>query len=133
MLAMQFLRRFAKDNERAVARFSDDALHAMMRHSWPGNVRELENTIERAVVLATRDAIHAEDLEPASVVELDEGLGLLVPGITMAEVERIVIERTLEAVGGSTSEAAKMLGISRRKIQYRLREWTGDESVESDA
>ncbi len=53
------------------------------------------------------------------------GLSLLVPGVTMAEIERLVIERTLDAVDGSTAKAAELLGISRRKIQYRLKEWSG--------
>ncbi len=124
VLAMHFLRKFAAENSREVTRFSDEALRSLMRRSWPGNVRELENVIERAVVLARQETIEAEDLEPTRLKDQpDDELGLLVPGITMAEVERIVIQRTLEAVGGSTSEAAKMLGISRRKIQYRLQEW----------
>jgi DNA-binding NtrC family response regulator len=66
---------------------------------------------------------------------------LLIPGITMAELERLAILQTLEAVGGSTAKAAELLAISRRKIQYRLREWGmgeagGDEATlegESDA
>lgn len=127
VLAVHFLRRFAKENERGVTRFSDEALRALMRHSWPGNVRELENAVERAVVLAVHDTVDAHDLTPVSAgSQSEDALGLLVPGVTMAEMERVVIERTLEAVGGSTAEAAKMLGISRRKIQYRLQEWSGD-------
>ena len=48
----------------------------------------------------------------------------MIPGVSMAEVERIVIERTVEAVDGSTAQAAEILGISRRKIQYCLKEWS---------
>ena len=47
----------------------------------------------------------------------------MIPGVTMAELERMAIEKTLEAVNGSTAKAAEILGISRRKIQYRLKEW----------
>ena len=54
-----------------------------------------------------------------------DDLRLVIPGVSMAEVERIVIERTLEAVSGSTAQAAEILGISRRKIQYCLKEWSG--------
>ena len=50
-------------------------------------------------------------------------MSLLVPGVTLAEVERYTILKTLEAVGGSPTQAAKILGVSKRTIQYRLQEW----------
>ncbi|HBQ17249.1 MAG TPA: transcriptional regulator, partial [Myxococcales bacterium] len=88
------------------------------------NVRELENAIERAVVLCTDDEIDAS-LLPSTGKESrpGDGVGLMIPGITMSELERMAIEKTLDAVNGSTAKAAEILGISRRKIQYRLREW----------
>ena len=52
-----------------------------------------------------------------------EPLSLMVPGVTLAEVERYTIMKTLEAVGGSPTKAAKILGVSKRTIQYRLQEW----------
>ncbi len=125
-LAHHFLRKYAQENESPVEGFTDAALHALMAYPWPGNVRELENAIERAVVLSESTSIDV-DLLPSLATDAphDGGdLGLLIPGITMAEVERIVIERTLDAVGGSTAKAAEILGISRRKIQYRLKEWS---------
>lgn len=128
VLAHHFLTKYAEENERDLS-FADDALRALMAYPWPGNVRELENAIERAVVLCEGDIIEAELLPGStggSPKQSDE-LGLLIPGITLAEVERIVIERTLDAVGGSTAKAAEVLGISRRKIQYRLKDWSGDE------
>ena len=114
------------ENDSPVEGFSDEALRALMAYPWPGNVRELENAIERAVVLCEGNTIGA-DLLPSSTTTAPSAAGtldLLIPGITMAEVERIVIERTLDAVGGSTAKAAEILGISRRKIQYRLKEWS---------
>ncbi len=138
LLATHFLRRFARENDREIDGFSEDAMRALLAYPWPGNVRELENAIERAVVLCNEDQITA-DLLPRTSAEARAGdgeLGLMIPGLSMAEVERIVIERTLEAVDGSTAKAAEMLGISRRKIQYRVREWSegrpGDESEEDD-
>lgn len=126
VLAHHFLRKYARENESPVVGFSDAALRALMAYPWPGNVRELENAIERAVVLCEGTTIDV-DLLPSSTAEGPNDasdLELLIPGITLAEVERIVIERTLEAVGGSTAKAAEILGISRRKIQYRLKEWS---------
>ncbi|HEY8429654.1 MAG TPA: sigma-54 dependent transcriptional regulator [Sandaracinaceae bacterium] len=127
LLAMHFLRRFARENEREISGFTDEAMRALLAYPWPGNVRELENAIERAVVLCPGNEI-TPDLLPSTPAAGGERtgsaeLGLMIPGLSMAEVERIVIERTLEAVGGSTAKAAEILGISRRKIQYRLREW----------
>ena len=133
ILAMHFLRRFARENDRDVAGFTDDGMRALVSYPWPGNVRELENAIERAIVLATGERIGPE-VVPSSTTTSGEGddLKLVIPGVSLAEVERIVIERTLEAVGGSTARAAEILGISRRKIQYRLKEWSGVEHPEHD-
>jgi DNA-binding NtrC family response regulator len=134
-LAQHFLRRFAAENGRDIREFSNEALKALLSYPWPGNVRELENAIERAVVMCSGDTIGSENLpghgEEGGGVEM----GLLVPGITLDELERLAIMQALEAVSGSTAKAAEMLGVSRRKIQYRLKEWglSGVWSQETDA
>jgi DNA-binding NtrC family response regulator len=124
LLAHFFLRKFNEENGREIQNFDDDAVRSMMAYPWPGNVRELENAIERAVVMAEHSEITSDDL-PAQATAQQGGshLGMFVPGVTMAELERLAITQTLEAVDGSTLRAAEMLGISRRKIQYRLKEW----------
>ncbi|MEW5853335.1 MAG: sigma-54 dependent transcriptional regulator [Myxococcota bacterium] len=151
LLATHFLKKYAEENNKNVTGFADDALAVMSRYPWPGNVRELENAVERAVVVCRGDIIRSADLGPAilSVVPDVKGPtgapvgahgGPQVPGATLAELEKYAILRTLEHTGGSTSKAAEMLGISPRKIQYKLREYseggparsnTGDEA-ESD-
>jgi DNA-binding NtrC family response regulator len=123
LLARALLRRLAHQHGRPVESFSADAIELLQRHAWPGNVRELENAIERAVVLASDRWIAQEHLLPSLAGRTPDTLESLIPGARMAEIERIAILRTLEAVGGSTSRAARMLGISTRKIQYRLREY----------
>jgi DNA-binding NtrC family response regulator len=125
LLASHFLHAFAKENERELTGFTDEAMQLLLAYPWPGNVRELENAIERAVVLSTGDTIGAELLPSSAATRMGDDLRLVIPGVSMAEVERIVIERTLEAVDGSTAQAAEILGISRRKIQYCLKEWSG--------
>lgn len=123
LLAYHFLRRSAEANGRGeVVGFTEGALQRLMVQPWPGNVRELENVVERAVVLAEGGQITENELMTAPRVPRSD-LDLLVPGISLADVERIVIERTLDAVEGSTSRAAELLGISQRKIQYRLKRW----------
>jgi DNA-binding NtrC family response regulator len=132
LLASHFLRKYATENDKAVSGFTDESLRALTTYAWPGNVRELENAIERAVVMTEQREIRVEDLPLGSAPSGPSGatdLSMLVPGISMTELERLAILQTLEAVNGNTLEAAKLLGISRRKIQYRLREWgvTSDE------
>jgi len=127
LLAAHFLRKYSQENGKDVRGFAEDALDRIARYSWPGNVRELENVIERAVVVCRGRDISIEDL-PAAVAgaaaTAREGMPP-VPGSTVAELERYAILKTLEYTGGSTSRAADMLGISPRKIQYRMREYSG--------
>ncbi|MCB9604226.1 MAG: sigma-54-dependent Fis family transcriptional regulator [Sandaracinus sp.] len=138
-LAHHFLRKYREENKRPIEGFTDAALRALVAYPWPGNVRELENAVERAVVLCEGPMIDTELLPSATGPAMTRppengggGLDLLIPGITMGEVERIVIERTLESVGGSTARAAEVLGISRRTIQYRLKEWRGASEIDPD-
>ncbi|MBS2018844.1 MAG: sigma-54-dependent Fis family transcriptional regulator [Deltaproteobacteria bacterium] len=120
-LADHFLHRFALENHKRVERFTDDARAKIVGHRWPGNVRELENTIERAIVLCEGQEIGASELPLESAG--DSHLAVSIPGSTMAELERYAILKTLEACGGSTTRTAQILGISLRKIQYRLHEY----------
>jgi DNA-binding NtrC family response regulator len=126
-LAMHFLRRFAKENEKQLGGFTDEALARLAAYPWPGNVRELENVVERAVVICRGTQIEAGDLglqpaEPTSSSSASDGFPPI-PGSTMAQLEQFAILKTLEHTGGSTSRAADMLAISPRKIQYRLQEY----------
>jgi DNA-binding NtrC family response regulator len=122
LLAHHFLRRYAAENEKKIGGFTDEALARLAAYPWPGNVRELENAVERAVVVCRGEAIRAEDLAlPGAPASTD---GPVVPGATLAELERYAILRTLEHTGGSTSRAAEILGISPRKIQYKLQEYS---------
>jgi DNA-binding NtrC family response regulator len=124
LLAMFFLRRHAARNKKSLRGFSDRALDVLQAHDWPGNVRELENCIERAVVLCNEYEIEPRHL-PREVLGRgrDPTEMPIVPGATMAELEQYAILKTLESVGGSTSRAAKVLGISPRTIQYRMNEY----------
>jgi two-component system response regulator HydG len=120
-LATYFLQRFAKDNGKAIEGFSEDALERITAYRWPGNVRELENVMERAVVLCDGRKLTAKHL-PAGVGATARS-GVRIPGSTMDEIERHSILTTLEACGGRTAQAAQMLDMSIRKIQYKLHEY----------
>jgi DNA-binding NtrC family response regulator len=123
LLANHFLTRFARENGKQISGLSTAALAAIGSYAWPGNVRELENAIERAVVMATDDLIEVDHL-PATVKPAPiASAAPVIPGSTLADIERHAILETLEATGGSTSRAAEILGISVRKIQYKLHEY----------
>jgi two-component system response regulator HydG len=120
-LAAHFLERFAKDNGKRIEGFADDAIERIGAYRWPGNVRELENVIERAVVLCDGSKLTAKHL-PTGVGPSTRA-GVRIPGSTMDEIERHAIVSTLEACGGRTAQAAQMLDISIRKIQYKIHEY----------
>jgi two-component system NtrC family response regulator len=101
------------------------ALSAIFSHEWPGNVRELADAVRRAVGAARGREIELSDLPPlvrGARAEADQA-PFPVPGATMEEIEREAILRALDRCGGSTSRAARLLGVSVRKVQYRLKEY----------
>jgi len=111
------------------ARITEDALELLVHHDWPGNVRELENTVERAVVLAQGDVITGRHLllSPGSInriIDVEERIarGISLPD-TVAEVERQMIAEALKQAGGNRSTAAKKLGIYRRLLYAKMKEF----------
>ena len=122
LLAAHFLRKYAAENGKDLRGFASDALDRLAAYGWPGNVRELENVIERAVVLAQSSVVTLADLPPHMAAAKARD-GIQIPGATMDDIERYAITKTLESTGGSTSRAAEVLGISVRKIQYKLHEF----------
>jgi DNA-binding NtrC family response regulator len=122
-LATHFLKKYASEAVQ-LGGFSDAALEALVACDWPGNVRQLENAVERAVVFAAGGRVELQDLPTElGVATHAEPLPPL-PGASMDELERYAILKTMEGVGGSTRKTAALLGISIRKVQYRLREYS---------
>jgi len=121
LLANHFLEWFVKKLRKPVDRIGEDAMGLLMDYSWPGNVRELENCIERAVVLAKGPSITAAEMPP-SVRALQQKEGLRLPvGITLEDLEREAILRTLAHCNGNRAAAAKMLGLAERTLYRKLR------------
>ncbi|MFZ5476399.1 MAG: sigma-54-dependent transcriptional regulator [Myxococcota bacterium] len=121
LLAQHFLERAAARMGKRVKGLSPGAAERMLAWRWPGNVRELQNCMERAVALARLDQIAVDDL-PDKVRALAGGAvspegDLLVP---LEEIERRHILRVLEAVGGSKSQAARVLGLDRTTLYRKL-------------
>jgi DNA-binding NtrC family response regulator len=121
MLADFFCRRYAKAFGKAGIKCSAAALDKLTRYQWPGNVRELENAIQRAVALSTAPVIEPEDLfmaEPAAPAD-----AAVQVGTTVREMERQLIQKTLENTGGNRTQAARLLGISLRTLRNKLNEF----------
>ena len=129
-LAEHFLRLYGArgKNLRLTAQF----IERLEVHDWPGNVRELANCLRRAVALATGAEIGVEVLEGAGWEEIDEENAspeegrkddCLRPGISLGDMERRLVEMTLEATGGNRSRAAELLGISLRTVRNKVRSY----------
>ena len=124
-LVRHFLERFSSVHRRPVPAITPRALEMLTSYTWPGNVRQLENCIEQAVVLANEEIIDVDVLsldhrEPKKMVGHHEAAQA---GLTLREVEQEHILRTLHAVNGNRTRAARLLGISLRCLQYKLKSY----------
>ena len=124
LLATHFVRRFAERNGKSVSAISPAAAEKLLAYSWPGNVRELQNSIERAVALTLFEEITVEDLPP-KIRDYRPSHVLLAGSdptelVTLEEVERRYIQRVMEAVSWSKSEATRVLGIDRSTLYRKL-------------
>ncbi len=129
-LVERFIAEFSAAGEGRVKGIEPDALRALEAYSWPGNVRQLRNAVEKMVVLAagetlTLDDIPAEILAPTAPAAPAEAAATAAPAPTasLADVEKAQILAALKAAGGNKTAAADALGISRRTLHRKLREW----------
>ena len=126
LLAEFFLKQYVEKNRKLIKGFTPRATDVLMRHNWPGNVRELENLVERAVIMTRGDMITQDDF-PSIMTGKDTPVGIKNVGVssgsTLKEAEKEIILRTLEETGGNRTHTAKILGISRRTLQLKLKEY----------
>ena len=119
-----FIDKFNQENNKDIEGITDEALELLMQYDWPGNVRELENYIERAVVVSRGSVLEAADfpqkLTAGPANRQDQALQV---GMTVHEVERQLIMKTLESCRGNRTEAATILGISTRTLRNKLHEY----------
>jgi DNA-binding NtrC family response regulator len=116
LLAAHFLQQFATRYRRAVTGFAPDAMHALLEYAWPGNVRELAHSVERATLLAEGDRVAAIDLSLRGA----GGASQRLEDMSLEEVERVLIAKTMARFDGNVTLAAKALGLSRSAMYRRL-------------
>jgi transcriptional regulator with PAS, ATPase and Fis domain len=129
LLADHFLKKYAARMQKTVTSIAPVAMGQLLAHSWPGNVRELENTMQRALAVASGEVIETFQLFQiggAAAGGKPSGPSVTVPiGATLAEAEEVLIRETLKIVAGDKEKAAKMLGVSSRTL-YRRDTKTGN-------
>jgi len=117
-----FIARFAADSGKPVKSISPEAMRILVNHHWPGNVRELQNIIERACALAKGTVLEAPDIHldvrPAKAA--NGASGFLPEGMTLEHWEDEMIQEALRRANGNKSRAARLLGLSRNALRYRL-------------
>ena len=130
LLTEHFLHMYAQKYERPIEGVSQAAYQRLFGHAWPGNVRELQNVIERAVLLAKGNRVEPVDL-PFDNGSLPEGeppgAAWDVPAnMSLEDIERLVIEKTLQRTGGNKQAAANLLGIYRPRLYSKIRKYNID-------
>src|SRR5579875_3012595 len=124
-LAIHFVHKLANELGAIAKDISPAAIDRLLTHSWPGNVRELENTIERSLVLAPGEVLQATDLRieaprHATALPAAQQTPLLPEGETLEHWEQMMIREALRRANGNKSQAARMLGLTRNALRYRL-------------
>ncbi|HUO13868.1 MAG TPA: sigma-54 dependent transcriptional regulator, partial [Verrucomicrobiae bacterium] len=117
-----FVTRFAGDSGKAIEGLSPAAMQMLENYHWPGNVRELQNIVERACALAKGNVLEAADIHidarPSKAT--NGGTGFLPDGMTLEQWEDEMVQEALRRAHGNKSQAARLLGLSRNALRYRL-------------
>jgi two-component system response regulator HydG len=126
LLAVHFLKTFSSKNNKKIKGFTPQAMDGLIKYHWPGNVRELMNVVERAVVLSQAEYLDLTEMplipkqDPSQPVQPQENRHVELP---LDEVEKAAIIKTLDNARGNKSEAARRLGITRRTLHKKLKEY----------
>ena len=125
-LALHFVQKLSKDLGSRAKDISPGAMDRLLEYSWPGNVRELENTIERSLVLAGGQRLEVADMRIEAARNVSAASApsqtqpLLPEGETLEHWEQMMIKEAMRRANGNKSQAARMLGLTRNALRYRL-------------
>jgi transcriptional regulator with GAF, ATPase, and Fis domain len=124
-LAMHFVKKVSQELGGQQRAISPAAMDKLLAHAWPGNVRELENTIERSMVLTASEVLQPADMRieaPRGVpaVSSAQQLPILPEGETLEHWEQMIIKEAMRRAGHNKSQAARLLGLTRNALRYRL-------------
>jgi DNA-binding NtrC family response regulator len=124
LLIASFFAHFAAKHKRRQKKFSAETLQICQRFPWPGNVRQLRNMVERLVVTSPNAVIQADELPDFVVAQERNAQSFpMRVGMTLAEAEQLLIRQTLTQLTSNREEAARALGVSRRTLQYKLKQY----------
>jgi DNA-binding NtrC family response regulator len=121
-LAEHFVQKHAEGDPSGNYCISPEFAEQLESYDWPGNVRELENVIRRSLALASGRTLGPQQLDAAVAGSGEKKPGLK-PGVTLQEVERQLLEATLDATGGNRTKAAELMGVSLRTVRNKIREY----------
>lgn len=122
-LAEFFVRKYTPKSVHKQICISADLLARLEAHDWPGNIRELENFIRRALALSPGPVLGPDSMDESKFRSTDPVPSLSAAGTSIRDMERQLLEKTLESTGGNRTRAAMMLGISLRTIRNKIREY----------
>ncbi|MFC1601117.1 sigma-54-dependent transcriptional regulator [Candidatus Sumerlaeota bacterium] len=124
LLVDHFLKMFAAEHDKPLPAVSHKAMMRLMAYEWPGNVRELRNLVENLIIFLDHDTITEDDLSFARVVDEAGQDSVALPlGLELEAVECEYIRRSLLRCGGNVTHTAQALGIARRTLQKKMKEW----------
>ena len=124
LLVREFLQEFGRENGKQVRELTPEALNMLLAYDWPGNVRELRNAIEQMVVLARAERLTVRDVPAAIRGGADlTMINVVRPGMTVEDAERQLIVQALKEMDGNRTKAAQKIGISRRTLHRKLKEY----------
>ncbi len=143
LLAQHFLDRYAAEFGSPVRRFSTAALEVLEAYRWPGNVRELRNALERMVLLARGEELGVDDIPreilgsraagPSPEAGGDGSAPFVLPpgGVEFEALERSLVEQALRRTRGNQTKAARLLGMNREQVRYRVEKFGLRELLEA--
>ena len=129
-LAKHFVEKFSRESHNGEpGQLTDEAVTKLMGYHWPGNVRELENVIERSLLLSPTATLRAVDIKLDQSAKPKPAVSDFLPeGVTLEEHEQSIIREALRRANGNKSQAARLLGLTRNALRYRLDQMGVDSS-----